>query len=70
MQTVEEAKRRGYAQIVVAALSARLANDNFPIHATVLANNNESNPLFHKMGFRKQFLCHYIEFRSKSSKKM
>lgn len=52
LQTIDEAKRKGYAAIVMKAFAKQLASkDDLDIVAFITSNNGASQNLFHRLGY-------------------
>lgn len=52
LQTIDEAKRKGYAVIVMKAIAKKLASeDDLDIVAFVRSNNEASKKLFERLGY-------------------
>lgn len=52
LQTREDHKRKGYASLIVKALSRKLAVEhNRPVFTTIIAANQASGKMFKKLGF-------------------
>lgn len=51
LQTVKEAKRKGYATLVVKAFSRKLAEDNLDVIGYIVEENQASKKLFESIGF-------------------
>lgn len=53
LQTIDEAKRKGYAAIVMKALAKKMASeDGIDIVAVVRASNGASMKLFQNLGYK------------------
>lgn len=60
LQTEEEHKRKGYASLVIKALSKEIGEEgHWPI-ATVLLQNEKATNTFKKLGFSNIGICHFV----------
>lgn len=65
LQTLEEAKRKGYAALVMKAFSKKLAEDeNIDVIACVKADNDASQSLFKSLGYDIIAKCCFIKTKS------
>ncbi|KAG7200598.1 hypothetical protein KM043_001156 [Ampulex compressa] len=52
VQTVEQHQKKGYASIVINALAKKLAEDNISTALFIVKGNNNSQRLFHALGWK------------------
>lgn len=65
LQTIDEAKRKGYAVIVMKAIAKKLASeDDLDIVAFVRSNNEASIKLFERLGYNFIGNTCYIKIKS------
>lgn len=65
LQTLKEAKRKGYAALVMKAYSKKLAEDeNIDIVACVKVDNNASQSLFKSLGYEIIAKCCFIKTKA------
>lgn len=63
LQVTEDHQKKGLAQALVYALSKDIAQEGFPVLATIVQTNVASQNLFAKCGFEKLFMCTFNVYK-------